>query len=177
MTTAFALLFPRVDPVVAIHASHGDAQAAVARLGQAGFHGRMLGLVSERRPSLAAMPGLQDAAHRPLPWRASGSFWGGVWATVLVVGALTLPTSAAMLVATLLTAALILVVQTAVVAQAVAPEAGATATWSAPLPAHASHARDLAAHKLLVVVNGSRSEIALARQILRADDSSTPAAA
>ena len=165
MRTLVATLFPPADPVVAIHDSTEEAQAAVDFLGRAGYPSRMLGVVA----------GPSAVGHRPAApthpagwrWHASGTAWGLAWA-VLALGAAALASSNAIPPGVLLlSGVLILAIQTAIVCSSVAPEQATRASWRAAAPSETSYAGELAAHRLLLVVSGSRSEIALARSLLR----------
>jgi len=164
MRISLQALFAPADQVVAVHDSAAAADAAVRFLGRAGYPGAMLQVVGRQGPQ-AARP--TSAAADPLRrWGTSGAFWGLFWValalaqTTLVVRGL-LPIGVLVL-----TGALLLAVQTAIVCANVAPERTTHAAWHAARGAHRDYQQALAADKLLLLVSGSRSDIALARSLM-----------
>lgn len=165
MRTLIAALFPPADPVVAIHDSTEEAEAAVHFLGRAGYPSRMLGVVA--RPSAVAGRAGASMASPRRRWETSGVLWGLMWVGV-ALGATALASANAIAPGVLLMGgAMLLALQAAVVCSSVAPERVTQATWRTAAPSGTPYAGDLACDRLLLVVSGSRSEIALARSLLR----------
>ena len=156
-------LFTATDPVVAVHPSRGDADAALAVLSRAGYGRDMLTVVGHGGPTPdidGAMKGLEPRSSH---WAASGTCWGMLWAAFTVAAVFLLPAGGTAFATLTMMGALALVLQTAVVARVVAPERDVI-TAAPPQPT-ASEA-GTSPWRFLVVVRGSRSEIALARAIL-----------
>jgi hypothetical protein len=154
------------DPVVAVHDNRSGAERSVHILGSAGFHSRMLTVVSRQsplRPSTVA-----SGAGRGSPWLCSGLFWGLCFAALTMAVTLALPASVLTPAILLLIVGLALALQVWIVRMAVAPEPAASASWHSSSPICHGYEGALAADKLLLVVDGSRSEIALARSLLQA---------
>jgi len=164
MRPLLSALFVPADPVVAIHDSTEAAEASIQYLGRAGYESRMLGVVASReraRPAPAA--GDRGPVAR---WGASGVVWGLLWVAFALAGAALLASAALSIGAILMTGALLLAAQTAIVSARLAPEPLTRAAWHAPAGHPARQASELAGDSVLLLVNGSRSEIALARTLL-----------
>ncbi len=161
-------LLKTVDPVVAVHQSRRDADESLAALRRAGYGRGMLTLVGQSGSTLDAN-GLKNS-HEAVPrrWIESGTCWGLLWAAFTTAAVLLLPAGGTGF-ATLLTMGVLgLLLQTAVVARVVAPERDSAA---ARPPASARHIAENDGRddwRFLVLVRGSRSDIALARAILTA---------
>ncbi len=168
MKSHLSAIFSPTETVVAVHDSADAADEAVKFLGRAGYPGRMLGIVARQCPPRVVIGDFERSTLRR--WCTSGAFWGAVWVAIALLDAWLLAHNAVPSGTILMTAALLLAVQTAVVSSSVAPERSTEASWqSMPHPEH-PYLRELAADKLLLVVKGSRSEVALARALLAMRD-------
>ena len=164
MSRLVSRFFTPADPVVAVHHSAEQASAAVDCLGRAGFTPGMLKVVAGRLP---------DAGHEAGPgagpgreWHTSGMFLGLLWAMLALAGAAVVAQHALPPGMVLLFGALVLAIQTAIVSSCLAPGRGTQASWSACAPPGNPYAGELAANRTLLLVSGSRSDIALARSVL-----------
>jgi hypothetical protein len=164
MKSPLSALFSPCETVVAVHDTADAADEAVKFLGRAGYPGRMLGVVARQCPLRATMADIDGSSFRP--WCTSGAFWGAVWVAVALLDAWLLARNAMPFGTILMTGAVLLAVQIAVVWSGVAPERSTEALWQAASHLEHPYRRELAADKLLLVVKGSRSEIALARALL-----------
>lgn len=164
MKSFLSALFSPAETVVAVRDSVDAADDAVKFLGRAGYPGRMIGVVARQCPLRTP---IQDDERTALPcWISSGSFWGAVWVVVALASALLLARNVLPFAAILMTGALLLAIQTAAAWSSVAPERATEASWRSETHPDDPYRRELAADKLLLVVRGSRSEIALARTLL-----------
>jgi hypothetical protein len=164
MKSCFATLFAPADTVVAVHESVADVETAVKLLGQAGYPGRMLGVVARQCPLRAVINETDRGWLRR--WSATGAFWGAAWIVIAVADSMLLARNVLPFGMILMSGALMLAMQTALVCWSVAPERSTKASWHASSqPAH-PYRQELAANRLLLVVKGSRSEVALARSLL-----------
>ncbi len=164
MKSPLAALFSPTGTVVAVHDCADAADEAVQYLGRAGYPGRMLGVVARQCPLRTAIDDVDGSALRR--WGGSSAFWGTVWVAVALLDAWLLARNALPFGAILMTGAFLLALQTAMVWSSVAPERHTRASWHATSPAQHPYRHELAADKLLLVVKGSRSEVALARSLL-----------
>ena len=165
MSRLVSSLFSPVDPVVAVHDSAEQARAAIDCLGRAGFPSRMLAVVASRAPD--AGEDIAPAARSAWQWPTSGTFWGLLWAALALVGAAVVARHALPPGMVLMIGALVLAIQTAVVSSCLAPERATQVAWRGSAPSDLPYASDLAANRMLLLVSGSRSEIALARYLLQ----------
>ena len=154
------------DPVVAVHRSRSGADAAMHALAQAGFGNDMLELVGQRGdvPALARDIGKRTAP----PWRGAtpGLLLGALWTTFFAAATLAFPASEARLPLLLALGVLVISLQAVLVRRVTRPLAGRPHP-AAPAGSHPpADASDGSAWSFLVVVHGSRSEVALARDVL-----------
>jgi hypothetical protein len=168
MRFRFDKLFPAVDPIVAVHASRTDADASLAALARAGYGRDMLAVIGESGGvGQAARLTRTLAAERP-HWAASGILWGLAWAVFTTAATLAMPAGGTGFAALVTLGTLALVLQTAVVSRVIAPRS------AVHLQAHGAPSRpttlpgEAPAWRFLVVVRGSRSDIALAKAVLAA---------
>ena len=168
MSRLVSSLFAPVDPVVAVRDSAEQAEAAIDRLGRAGFPSRMLAVVASHVPD----PG-EDIAPALLSvrqWLTSGMFWGMLWAALALIGAAVVARHVLPPGMVLMIGALLLGIQIAIVSWCLGPEGATQVAWRGSAPSDLPYAGDLAANRMLLLVSGSRSEIALARSLLQMRD-------
>jgi hypothetical protein len=155
-----------IDPVVAVHASSEDADATVRRLGQAGYGRGMLAVVGQGHATRDGERFPKELASAPWNWATSGLAWGGLWAACTALATLAMPRSGMgfAILAVLGAVSLVLHVWFAWRVVALAP----IPTGGIPAERQVSGGRRGCARacQFLVLVRGSRSEIALARTIL-----------
>ena len=159
-----ALIKP-VDPVVAAHASSRDADAAVAALRRAGYGSRMLSVVGQTEASVD-LDSLKASLSRDTPhWAASGTSLGLLWALFTATVAVLHPAGGVGFIGLVTMGVLTLGLLAAVMAHVAAAEQGSSHDQGLRVsPAPVS--KDAPSWRFLVVVHGSRSEVALARDIL-----------
>ncbi|MEP6503159.1 MAG: hypothetical protein ABJD97_07515 [Betaproteobacteria bacterium] len=174
MNSILSTLFPPVDSVVAVHDSTAAAEAAIQYLGRAGYESRMLAVVSG--PDAARPAASTPRRGRVERWGTSGGLWGLLWIAFALAGAALLAGGALPVGAIPLAAALLLAAQVAIASSSLVPEPATRAAWQAPAARHARYASELAGDGVLLMVNGSRSEIALARTLLRLRHGAAPSA-
>jgi hypothetical protein len=155
------------DTVVAVHDTESAVESAVRILGNAGYHSRMLTIVGRQCPLRHAI--VAGSTGQGSAWRQSGMFWGLSLAALMSAAALVLPAAALAPTSLLLVAGLVLAVRTGVVGAAVAPEQTGGASWRSSSTGCRGYEDELAADKLLLIVDGTRSEVALARALLQSN--------
>lgn len=154
------------DPVVAVHRSRSDADAAMRTLTRVGFGDDMLELIGQRGDG----PTFPRELVKPLarPWRgaAPGLLLGALWASFIVATTLALPANEARLPLLLALGILVLSLQAMLVRRVTRPR---TSRMHPAAPVRPQPPRDTIkgpAWRFLVVVHGTRSEVALARDML-----------
>jgi hypothetical protein len=159
-------LYTPIDPVVTVHRSRGEADASLSALRCAGFRRGMLAVIGERRPDGDTRHIADEFGCQRSAWTDSGFLWGLLWAIAAVAAASAVPPGGSAFGLLLMAGALALVVHVAIVSRLVAPENDAPGL---PPMRTSRRAEDPAASspwRFVVVVRGSRSDIALARTIL-----------
>ena len=159
-------LFTPFDPVVGIHRSRGEADASLNALRNEGYGSNMLAVIGERRSDDDTGDIANDFGNVRSHWACSGLLWGLFWAGAAILAARIVPMGSGALGALLIAGALALVAQVAIVSRLIAPEANGAGLTSMNA---SSRTEDLAPSldwRFVVLVRGSRSEIALAKAIL-----------
>ena len=167
MRLHLARLSKPLDPVAAVHRASGDADAALARLQSAGFRRENLTVVGQASATLDPATLAARPAGAASHWAASGLGLGLLWAVFVGVAVLLHSTGSAAILLLAAATVLTLSLQALVMGHVVAP--GQAAQPPAP-PARQAAASDAAtaspAWRYMVVVHGSRADVALARDLL-----------
>lgn len=162
-----ALLKP-IDPVVAVHPSSRAADDSLAILQLAGFHRSDLTVIGQG-DSRTDLADLANGRWTGAPhWAASGTGLGLLWAAFAIATVMLLPLGGAAFAALVTLGTLTLLLQAAVMSQVVAPASEAAAALATGSPRSAVNGLGSQAWRFLVVVRGSRSDVALARALLSA---------
>ncbi len=151
------------DPVVAVHRSRSEADAAMHALTQVGFGSDMLELVGRR----GDCPILPSELAKPMahPWHGAtpGLLLGALWASFIVATTLAFPANVPTL---LVMGILVLSLQAVLVRQVARPLAGLTHPAAPSGSQPPGDTTEGSAWRFLLLVHGSRSEVALARDVL-----------
>jgi hypothetical protein len=67
------------NSVVAVYASHTDAETAIKELQQAGFDMKKLSIVGRDTHTDEHVVGYYNTGDRMKKWGTLGAFWGGIW--------------------------------------------------------------------------------------------------
>jgi hypothetical protein len=161
-------LFTAIDPVVAVYPSRHDADASLAALRRAGYGRGMLTVVGQSGPTRDVDGATKSLGPCTRHWAASGTFWGMLWTAFIVASVFLLPAGTTAFATLMTMGVLALMVQTAIVARVVAPERDGPDGIAAAPPRQTASDRGATPWRFLIVVRGSRSDIALARAILAA---------
>jgi hypothetical protein len=152
--------------VVAVHDTESTVESDVRLLGSAGYDSRMLTIVGRQCPLRHCI--VAGSTGRGAAWRPSGMSWGLSLGMLVTAAALVLPPAALAPTSLLLVAGLVLALRVSVIGAALAPERTGRASWRSSSTGCRGYEDELAADKLLLIVEGTRSEVALARALLQA---------
>jgi uncharacterized membrane protein len=72
-------MMAKSNSVVAVYASHTEAEAAVKDLQQAGFDMKKLSIAGRDYHTDEHVVGYYNAGDRMMYWGKLGAFWGGIW--------------------------------------------------------------------------------------------------
>ncbi len=164
------LTSPR-DPVVAVHASHSGAEAAIKALGRAGFDLTKVSIVGKGCHSEEHALGFYTVGDRVRTWGASGGFWGAVWGLLLGSAVFVMPPLGVVAAAGPITLALVVALESAVVVGGVSALCAALVSLGLPRDQAIKYEADVAADRALVIVHGSPEDVSHARRILAAAES------
>jgi hypothetical protein len=168
MRFRFDKFFTAPDPVVAIHGSRIDADLSLAALARAGYGRDMLAVIGESGGIGEAERLTRTLRAERTHWAASGVLWGLAWAVFTTAATWALPAGGTGVAALIALGTLALVLQTAVVARLVTPRQALNGQVHGVASRPATIVGEAPAWRFLVVVRGSRSDIALAKAVLAA---------
>ena len=156
------------DPVIAVHATHGAAEAAVKALGQAGFDLKKVSIVGKGYRSEEHASGFYTVGDRVKAWGASGGLWGAAWGLLLGSAVFVMPPLGIVAAAGPITAVLVAALEGAAVVGGVSALSAALASVGMP-PDHAvKYEAEIAADRFLLIVHGTQEDVSQARGILAA---------
>ena len=158
------------DPVIAVHASHGAAEAAVKALGQAGFDLKKVSIVGKGYRTEEHALDFYTVGDRMKAWGASGGLWGAAWGLLLGSAVFVMPPFGIVAAAGPITAALVAALEGAAVVGGVTALGAALASVGMPHDQAVKYEAEIAADRFLLIVHGTQEDVAKARGILAAAD-------
>jgi hypothetical protein len=156
------------DPVVAVHAAHSGAEAAVKALGQGGFDLTKVSIVGKGYHTEEHALGFYTLGDRMRAWGASGGFWGAVWGLLLGSAVFVMPPLGVVAAAGPITLLLVAALESAVVVGGVSALCAALVSLGMPHDQAIRYEAEVAADRFLVIVHGAPEDVARARAILAA---------
>lgn len=158
----------QVDPVIAVHDTHGGAEAALKALGKAGFDMTKLSIIGRSDRTEAHAHGFYALGDRVRAWGATGGFWGVVWGLLVGSAVFVMPPIGLVAAAGPITLALVAALEGAVVVGGVSALCMALAGAGMSHDQAVKYEADIVADRFLVIVHGSQEDVASARAILAA---------
>lgn len=160
------------EAVVAVFADHAAAEAAVKKLTLAGFNIKHLSVIGKGYHVDEQVVGFYNQGDRIRFWGTRGAFWGGLWSLFFGGVFLTLPLVGPVIVLGYLTAALVAVLEGAVVVGSISALAAALYGLGIPENSVLQYETAIKADAFLVMAHDTSSRIALAKNILETADAS-----
>ena len=158
------------DPVIAVHATHAGAEAAVKALGHAGFDLKTVSIVGKGCHTEEHALAFYTVGDRVRAWGASGGLWGAVWGLLLGAAVFVMPPIGVVAAAGPITLALVAALESAVVVGGVSALCAALVSLGMPRDQAIKYEADVAADRFLVIVHGTEEDVIRARGILAAAD-------
>ena len=152
--------------VVAVFASHTEADAAVNKLAADGFAMKHLTLVGKGYHTEEKATGFYNLGDRVKFWGSRGAFWGGMWGLFFGGLFLTIPVVGHVIVLGYLAAVAISAVEGAVVVGGLSALGAAIASIGIPKDSVMSYETAIKADDFLVMAHGTRTEVEQARAVL-----------
>jgi hypothetical protein len=154
------------DAIVAVFADHNAAEAAIKKLTAAGFALPKLSLVGKGYRTEENAVGFYNMGDRIRFWGTRGAFWGGFWGLFFGGMVLTVPVVGQVVVLGYLAAAVLSMVESAVVVGGLSAIGAALYSLGIPKDSVIEYEASVKADDFLVMVHGDADDIARAKAIL-----------
>src|SRR5580704_4385388 len=155
------------NAVVAVFATHTDAEAAVKELQRAGIDMRTLSIVGKDSHTDEHVVGYYNTGDRMKYWGKMGAFWGGFWGLLFGSAFFAIPGLGPILVAGPLVAWIIGGLEGAVVLGGLSALGAGLYSIGIAKDSIVQYEAALKADKFLVLAHGTADEVAKARGILQ----------
>ena len=159
------------NSVVAIYTSHLDAEAAIKELAKIQFDMKCLSIVGQDYRTDEHVVGYYNIGDRMQYWGKTGAFWGGIWGLLFGSAFFFIPGIGPFIVAGPLVSMIIGALEGAVLVGGVSAIGAGLMSIGIPKDSVLQYETALKAGKFAIVVHGSASEAARARDVLRATKS------
>ena len=151
---------------VAVYADHNEAETAIKALQHGGFDMRKLSIIGADYHSEEDVVGYYNTGDRMRSWGKNGAFWGGIWGLLFGAAFFAIPGIGPLVAAGPIVAAIVSVLEGAVVVGALGVVGAALAGIGVPRDSVLDYQTKVKAGKFLVVAHGSHAEAEHARDIL-----------
>jgi uncharacterized membrane protein len=155
-----------VESVVAVYHTHADAELAVKQLQHAGIDMQMLSIVAKDYHTDEHVVGYYNAGDRMKRWGKTGAFWGGFWGLLFGSAFFAIPGIGPLLVAGPLVAWIVGALEGAAVVGGVSALGAGLFSMGIPKNSVLQYETAVKTDKFLLIVNGSGSQVAKAKEIL-----------
>ena len=156
------------DSVVAVYATHAEADTAIKKLASDGFAMKHLSLIGKGYHTEEVVSGFYNFGDRVRFWGSRGAFWGGMWGLFFGGLLLTIPVVGHVVVLGYLAATAASAVEGAVVVGGLSAIGAAIAGIGIPKDSVIQYETAIKADDFLVMAHGSHTEVERARGILAA---------
>jgi len=154
------------NAVVAIYASHVEAESAVKELQNAGFDMKKLSIVGREYQTDEHVVGYYNAGERMMYWGKLGAFWGGIWGLLFGSAAFFVPGIGPLVVAGPLVAWIVGALEGAVVVGGLSALGAGLYSLVIPHDSILRYQTALGVGKFLLIAHGSAQETGNAREII-----------
>jgi hypothetical protein len=154
------------NAVVAVFTDHQGAEAAIKKLGEAGFDMKKLTLVGKGYHSEEKVVGFYNSRDRVKFWGKNGAFWGGLWGLLFGGLFITVPGVGPVVVLGYLAAMVVSAVESAVVVGGLSALGAALFSIGIPKDSVINYETALKADGFLVAAHGTAEDVTRAKAIL-----------
>ncbi len=154
------------DPVVAVSATHLEAETTLKKLSSAGFDLKKLSIVGKGFQTEEHAVGFYTVGDRIKTWGGLGSFWGAIWGLLAGPAVFIVPPVGLVAAAGPFAISLIAALEAAVVVGGISALGAALYGLGMTESQAIKYESDLKANRFLVIVHGVKEDIAQARAIL-----------
>lgn len=156
------------NAVIAVYATHSEADNAVKQLQRAGFDMKKLSVVGKDVHTDDRVVGYYNASDRMKYWGKMGGFWGGLWGLLVGAAFFWVPGVGPLLVAGPLTAWIVGALEGAVVVGGLSAIGAGLYSIGIPKDSVLKYETAIKTDKFLLVAHGTAEEAAKAKDILSA---------
>src|SRR6202167_6811895 len=154
------------NAVVAIYASHAQAEEALKELQRSGFDMKKLSIVGKDYHTDEQVVGYYNAGDRMKRWGKTGAFWGGFWGLLFGSAFFAIPGIGPVLVAGPLVAWIVGALEGAAVVGGLSAIGAGLYSLGIPKDSVVQYDLALKTDKYLLVVHDAAAEVEKARNIL-----------
>jgi uncharacterized membrane protein len=158
------------NSMVALYDTHEEAEQAVKKLQKSGFDMKQLSIVGKDYHTDEAVVGYYNMGDRMKSWGGMGAFWGGIWGLLFGSAFFMIPVVGPLLVAGPFVAALVGVLEGAVVVGGLGVIGAALADIGIPKDSIVEYETQIKAGKFMLIANGTHAEVQKARVALGVEE-------
>jgi uncharacterized membrane protein len=155
------------NSVVAVLATHDQAEDAIRELQNDGFDMKQLSIVGKDYQTEEHVVGYYNTGDRMLYWGKAGAFWGGFWGLLFGAGFFWVPGIGPLLVAGPLVAMIVGALEQAVFVGGVSALGAALFSVGIPENSSLQYVTEIKNGKLLLVAHGTIDEVKRVKDLLR----------
>ena len=155
------------NSVVAVLASHDQAEAAIRTLQKDGFDMTKLSIVGKDLHTEEHVIGYYNTGERMLYWGKTGAFWGGFWGLLLGSGFFIVPGIGPLLVAGPLVVWIVGALEQAMIVGGVSALGAALVSIGIPDNSSLEYETAIKNGKFLLIANGTLDDMKRAKDLLR----------
>lgn len=157
----------KVESVAAVYHTHPEAEQAVKELQHAGINMRSVSIVAKDYHTDEQVVGYYNVGDRMKRWGTFGAFWGGFWGLLFGSAFFAIPGIGPLLVAGPLVAWIVGALEGAVTVGGLSALGAGLFSIGVPKDSVIKYETAVKSDKFLLLVTGSESEVAKAREILQ----------
>jgi uncharacterized membrane protein len=154
------------NAVVAIYASHSQAEEALKELQRSGFDMKKLSIVGKDYHTEEHVVGYYNAGDRMKRWGKSGAFWGGFWGLLVGSAFFAIPGIGPVLVAGPLVAWIVGALEGAVVVGGLSAIGAGLYSIGVPKDSIVQYESAIKSDKFLLLAHGTQEEVERAKGIM-----------
>jgi hypothetical protein len=157
----------KVESVAAVYHTHPEAELAVKELQHAGINMRSISIVAKDYHTDEQVVGYYNVGDRMKRWGTFGAFWGGFWGLLFGSAFFAVPGIGPLLVAGPLVAWILGALEGAVAVGGLSALGAGLFSIGVPKDSVLKYETAVKSDKFLLLVSGTESEVAKAREILQ----------
>src|SRR5271155_310204 len=154
------------NAVVAVYATHVDAEAAVKELQRAGVDMHTLSIVGKDTHTDEHVVGYYNAGDRMKRWGKTGAFWGGFWGLLFGSAFFAIPGIGPILVAGPLVAWIVGALEGAALVGGLGAVGAGLYSIGIPKNSVIDYETAVKSDKFVLIVHGAAAEVAKAKDVL-----------